>query len=391
MFELIKTLSTRFIFTRHKNGFINFIALMSICGIILGITALSTTMSVVNGFDITVREKLLSAIPHITVELYENNNDLDIENILKNNPDILESYPLIQKPLMVLENNKIQLLYANALPEKYLQEKIKGFEMLGSRLRGSGIIISSQAAENLNKTIGDSLTFAIDKNKFEKIKISGIFKNNDTITEKLALLSTNTAKKFGISSQYPTYAIYSKNPLNMTNLTNYLDEKIGDYGLVTTWQQYFAGYFESLQYTKNILFLMLGIIILVAAFNLLATLIMIVTEKYSDIAILRVLGISKKVIFCIFTMQGILLTTVGIILGIISGLLLTNNINYFIKLISKLSGHNLINQAVYIVDYLPTKFSWHEVWVIVGFTLFFAILATLYPAWHACNKKIAEV
>ena len=397
MFKLILNLSSRFAFTRHSNGFIKFIGAMSILGIILGITALSTTMAVLNGFDITVRDKLLNAVPHITVEAYDKKPETveRIEHILQRDKNIVSSYPLLQKPILSIENGKISPLYLNAMPNKYLKMRIKDLNIKNINNINNGIIISSQIADNLHKKVGDILNIATTATtsalNFKQIKIIGIFKNNDTISEKLALGSDNLINNLKITSPYLVYAVYVNDPLDVAAIGNKLSAEIGNDGFVNTWQRYFAGYFDALQYTKHILFLMLGIIILVAAFNLLATLIMIVTEKYADIAILRTLGASRKLIFNVFVIQGLLLSLIGIVGGVISGFVLTNNINELVQIISKILGHDLINQSVYIVNYLPTQFSWHEVLIIIVFTIALAISATLYPAWHACRKNPTEI
>jgi len=394
----------RFTINKHTNKFINIIAIISILGLALGITALITVLSVMNGFQLTVSEKLFNSIPHITLMSSDKNkNWTEVNSILDSFSSIKLHYPSIQKQIFFIKNNKINPIFLNAIPNEILKSKLSKLHTSPDPFISAEnpLIISNEVLNKMAMKIKDKVTIVssektniYDNNDFQyfSFNISGAFPTTDPLTSQIALMPINKAKKiFNNSSYISSTSIILNNPFQASEIINELRTKLPYDISMTTWNAFFNSYFQALSSTKQIMFLMLSLIIIIAAFNASASMIMIIKEQTPNIAILRVLGGSKFFIFRIFILQGLLICTTGIFLGVMGGYFLSKNITSLTYFLQQLLNTKFVNHNVYFIDYLPAYFEWHDVFHVSLFTFIIVIISSIIPAWQASQKLPTKI
>ncbi len=413
----------RYTKAKRDNHFISFISLASVIGIALGIIVLITVLSLMNGYESGMRERYLGMFSHVTLS----DADWNLPRWQQRRKQILETKdviavaPFIEKQVMLKEGNKVQATFLQAIiPE--LEKDIStvnqhmtpanSFKQL--KAGEYNIILGETLAKNLDIVIGDSITLlSPNKQSFSSATTSQSTVELDTspILKDFTIIATFKVDKQVYDSAYAF--IHLDDALELFNMNGDItglhiqlndafkakeasfaiadvQDKYKEEYVISNWKTSNANLFKVIQLQKSMLFLVVLLIIAVAAFNLVSTLIMMVTEKQSDIAILRTMGASPAQIMRIFIVQGSLLGLVGTIVGVTLGLLVASNITDVVHWLEQLFNFNLLKAEVHEITEIDAEINIKDVLLIAFSAISLSILATLFPAWQAAKVPPAE-
>ena len=394
----------RYMRAKKKNHFVSFISLSSMLGIGMGVMVLVTVLSVMNGFDDEIHKRFFGMAPEITVSGQDGkiSNWQALEKQLKDPPGVKAIAPYVGgQGLLTHEGQVLPIVLTGVLPEQeqgvtHLKDKLLVGNM--ADLQHFGIILGRGLAVNLGVILGDKVTIMVPQAsvtpagmvpRFKRFTVTGIFSagtgfNFDT---KLAFINLADAQKLmqlgdditGLKMKL--YDVYQA-----PAITEQLSSKLGEDYQVGNWTQQF----QAVKMEKNMMFLILLLIIAVAAFNLVSSLVMVVNDKQAEIAILRTIGATPGTILWIFIVQGMMVGLVGTILGLLAGVLLASNATTIVNALQSLFDVHLLSSSIYFVDYLPSKIMWSDLWQICAMAILMSFIATIYPAWRASKTVIAE-
>ena len=391
-------------YTRLKNrNFISFISLTSIIGITLGVMALIVVLSVMNGFKSELQTKILSVASDIEiVKIGENLKEWrDLKSNLKDIENISAIAPFTNNQAMLSlgKYNRgviVRGIVPSLEPEvSDLNLKIKEgeFNLIPDKYE---ILIGVDIARYFGLSVGDKVSLISSQANYSPIgmlprlkqfKIKGIFEvGMYEYDAGLVLIHLNDAQTLFQMGEYISGLRVKLNDLNQTRKTSSLMSgrfKNSDNLVVTDWTRQHANLFAAIQMEKKVMFVILTLIVAVAAFNIVSTLVMGVTEKTSDIAILRTLGATKKSILFVFMWQGILIGIVGTFLGMLLGITISLNIDTIVPFIEGLFGVQFLSKDIYYISVLPSKLLLSDVIFIGSMSLFLSIIATIYPSIRA--------
>lgn len=400
----------RYTRAKRRNHFVSFISLSSMLGIALGITALITVLSVMNGFQEEVRGRILAMTPHATinrwsgaVEDWQAVRDWALEDAR-----VVGGAPYIRGEAML--NNAS--LVSGALVQGILPAEENKVSDIGSKMvQGTldelrpgqfGIILGQALANALGVVVGDKITVITPQAsvtpagilpRLKRFDVVGLFKAGMYEYDRgLALIHVEDAAKL---FQYPEGTVNGVR-LKLHDLfmaprfSRELAGKLPETFVARDWTQDHASYFRAVQIEKTAMFVILTLIVAVAAFNIVSMLVMVVTDKQADIAILRTLGATPRSVMGIFIVQGITIGLVGTVLGLIGGVALATHVDVVVPFIERLFSIKILAPDVYLISDIPSKVQWSDV-ITIGLVAFgLATLATLYPAWRAARTQPAE-
>ncbi len=399
----------RYTRAQKKNHFVSFISLSSMLGIAVGVMVLITVLSVMNGFDEEIHKRFFGMAPEITITGQDGliRNWQQLEKDIAHQPDIKAIAPYVSaQGLITYEGQVYPMMLTGILPEA--EEAITALQhkmLNGSveNLNHFGIILGRALAENLGVGLGDQLTVMIPQAnvtpagmepRFKRFTVKGVFSagtgfNFDT---KLAFIHLTDAQKLLQLSSDEVSGIRLKirEEYEAPMLSVKLARQLGEGYQIGNWTESFGAFFEAVKMEKTMMFLILLLIIAVAAFNLVSSLVMVVNDKQAEIAILRTIGATPAMILKIFIVQGMMVGCVGVFLGVVSGMLLASNATKIVNAIQSFFGVHVLSSSIYFVDYLPSKIMFSDVWQVCVMALLMSFLATIYPAWRASKTVIAE-
>lgn len=400
----------RYTRAKRRNHFISFISITSMLGIALGVTALITVLSVMNGFDEEIRHRLFSMAPQIRVTTITGTTPQweELNTQLQKFPDVVGTAPYVNSQAMISYAGQVRpAIVDGILPN----EEAKVSKIAGKFVQGSldalrpghfGIVIGQELADNLGVSLGDKLTVVTPQAsvslagvipRFKRFTLVGIFKvgTGFGFDTGLAFIHLQDAQKlFQLDDEVSGVRVQLKNLYQAPKISNMMAKQLPPEYQVTDWTQEYGDLFQAIKLEKNMMFIILLLIIAVAAFNLVSTLVMVVTDKKSDIAILRTLGATPRTILATFMVQGTIVGFVGTLFGFIFGVLLALNITALVAAAENYLGIQLLASNMYYVNYLPSKIDWNDVANICGAALVMSLLATIYPAWRASRTQPAE-
>lgn len=400
----------RYTRVKRKNHFISFISLMSVLGIALGVGVLIAVLSVMNGFNREIRAQMLSGTPHITVGKI-GAPLLEWESLVKRlrqYPKIIGAAPYIynQGMLSSLSTGRVQGVLIRGIDAKQIKEVYPLSEHLTKgKLKDLkpgefGIILGKTLANNFGVTVGDkvslitpeaSVTPAGILPRIKRFTVVGIFKIGDLYDDKQAFIDIKDADKlFRMHGAVNGIQLKVQDELEAPRIARDVYRDLKQDYWVSDWTQDFGSFFKALQIQKIVMTFILLLIIAVAAFNLVSSLVMMVADKRSDIAILRTLGASRRSIMGIFMTQGGIIGLIGTVLGVILGLFLALNVTGWVDKIQESFNVKLVDQDVYLVGFLPSEIHMMDIIYIVILALVMCFIATLYPAWRAASIQPAE-
>ena len=396
----------RYLWSRKRNGFASFVTLISLMGVTLGVAALIVILSVMNGFEFELRERLLSMSAHGAIS----HNDESIsdwqptyETILEDN-DVLSVSPIISIQGMLRNNQNNQGVEINAVipsyEDKIIDNKVRflqgGMEALKPGL--NSILLGRALARNLNVMIGDTLLLLIPSvNDYQEIEpildrfiVRGIFEAGiQEYDSTLALVHLEDVQKLIGIDGVSELRFNSIDPMLASVISERLVSSLGKGFVGRDWTIENASYFRAIKLEKTMMSIMLLMVIGVAAFNIVASLIMVVTEKRTDIAVLRTLGMSPASIMRIFFLQGAMIGWFGTFFGVLLGVLIALNVPEWVPVIEQFFGFQIMPGDVFYVTAIPSLVILRDVIVIAVIAFLLTALATLYPANQAAKVNPA--
>ena len=406
-YELL--LGLRYTRAKRRNGFISFISLSSMIGIALGVTALITVLSIMNGFQQELRDRILGMTAHLT--LTENNERLQdwqtLYTSVKLNPDVLGAAPNIMEQGMLTRGEKVKgVAVRGVLPEFENQVADIDSKMLSGQLadlkpKAYSMILGSELASSLGVSVGDKITLIAPQGSFspvgivpriKRFTVVGIFNAGmHEYDSALAIIHIEDAQKvFKYKDSVGALQLKIEDLFDVFRVRSDLSSQLSQPLYVRDWTQQHANFFKAIDMEKRMMFIVLALIIMVAAFNIVSTMVMVVTDKQGDIAVLRTLGATPLAIQTIFMIQGLVIGLTGALLGLLGGVTLAWNIDVIIPFIENLLGFKFFPADVYYISSIPSKLVWEDVWYVTILAFFLTLLATLYPAWKASKVQPAE-
>lgn len=398
----------RYTRAKKKNHFVSFISLSSMLGIGMGVMVLLTVLSVMNGFDDEIHKRFFGMAPEITISGQDGKMDdwEGLEKSLKQTPGVTAIAPYVGgQGLLTHEGQVVPVVLTGILPAQeeavtHLKEKL----LLGdvNELAHFGIILGQGLAVNLGVSVGDQVTVMIPEAtvtpagmipRFKRFTVRGIFSagtgfNFDT---KLAFIHITDAQKLmQLGQSVSGLKLKIQDVYQAPVMSEQLATQLGESYQVGNWTDQFGAFFKAVKMEKTMMFLILLLIIAVAAFNLVSSLVMVVNDKQAEIAILRTIGARPSTILWIFIIQGMMVGVVGTVLGLIGGVALASNATTIVNRLQSLFDVHLLSSSIYFVDYLPSKILASDVLEICVMALLMSFVATIYPAWRASKTVIAE-
>jgi lipoprotein-releasing system permease protein len=399
----------RYTRAKRRNHFISFISLISMLGIALGVAALIIVLSVMNGFQKDIRARILGVTPHLQVESAEGRM-ADWKPVLdqvSKNPDISAVAPYVNGQGMLSLNDSVQgVMVRGILPDAEnrltgLSDKMKAGSLASLRPDEFGIVLGIDLARSLGAQVGDKILLLTPQGqitpagmlpRLKQFRVTGIFEiGMAPYDNSLALIHLNDAQKLYRMGEAVSGLSARLHDLDRApEVSAALEEKLPKDLYVTDWTRQNTNYFRAVQMEKRMMFIILSLIVAVAAFNIVSTLVMVVTDKQSDIAILRTLGASPVSIMQIFMVQGVVIGLVGTLLGVAGGVVVALNIGTIVPFIEHLFGVQFLAKDVYYISELPSDLHQTDVYTVAYFSFLISLVATLYPSWRASRTRPAE-
>lgn len=399
----------RYTRAKRRNHFISFISLISMLGIMLGVVALIAVLSVMNGFHKEVRERILGMTSHATISAYQNNlaEWQEAMQLSTQNPHVIGQAPFIEAQTMLTNGQRVNgAILRGILPDYEPRVSEVGDHMLAGSLdklvAGEfDIILGRELAQLLGVGVGDKVTVVTPQirvtpagamPRLKRFTVTGIFEvGMGEYDRGLALIHMGDAAKLLKLGEGVTGVRLKLDDLYLApEVSRELAKQLPGVYRVSDWTDQHRNFFSALRTEKRMMSLILFLIVAVAAFNIVSTLVMVVTDKQSDIAILRTLGISPRSVMGIFMIQGATIGFVGTALGIGGGILLSLNLESIVKTIEQLFHVNFLDPNIYYISSLPSDLQWNDVGMISVSAFLITLVATLYPAWRASRTQPAE-
>jgi lipoprotein-releasing system permease protein len=391
-----------------RNSFISFISLISMAGIALGVAALIVVLSVMNGFQKEVRDRMLSVLSHIEVS--------DAYGALPNweetarqamqNREVVGAAPYVSGQALVTRDDTVRgVAVRGVLPA----EEPKVSDVAGQVRRGDfnalragefNVVLGGELARILRVGLGDKITLIAPQGqvtpagvipRLKQFTVVGMFDaGHYEFDSTLAFVHIEDAQKMFKLEAPSGLRLRIRDMQQAPEVALALSKVLSGDLLISDWSRQNRNWFAAVQTEKRMMFIILTLIIAVAAFNLVSTLVMTVTDKQADIAILRTLGASPGAIMKIFMIQGALVGLIGTAIGIGLGVLVALNVDVIVPFIEHLLKVQFLPRDIYLISALPSDLRWADVWTIGGVAVILAFLATLYPSWWAARVKPAE-
>ncbi len=398
----------RYMRARKKTHFVSFISFTSMLGIAVGVMVLITVLSVMNGFDEEIHKRFFGMAPEITIT--EHDGELhhwqDIQEKAMTVPGVLGAAPFVaEQGLVTYDGQVLPVMLTGILPKE--EEKITHLNdkvLIGdlNKLPHFGTVLGRELAEALGVMIGDKITVMIPKAtvsiagmepRFKRFTVVGVFSAGAgfSFDSKLAFIDLDNAQKLmQLEGAVSGLKLRIQDVYDAPKLTEQLSHLLGESYRVGNWTEQFGDFFQMVKMEKTMMSLILMLIIVVAAFNLVSSLVMLVNDKQADIAILRTMGATPRFILSVFVIQGLLVGLLGTLLGLVAGLLLAYNVTDLLNAVQHFFGVQLLASNVYFVDYLPSKILWSDVFQVSMAAVVLSFFATLYPAFRASKTVITE-
>ncbi len=399
----------RYLGARRDNRFVGFISGIAMAGIALGVATLIAVLSVMNGFESDLKQRILDVVSHATLEGGDGGMADWREVALRTGgqPGVVAIAPFIEGRGMLVAGQRSAAVELRAV----LPVEERAVSSLERHLSGQGldeltpgawrIVLGRGLAERLQVRIGEPVQVAIGQGnvtpvgvtpRMRRFIVAGLMDvGMYEFDQGLALLHLDDARRLYRMGDAVTGLRYSfVDAESAGRRIRELAEGVDPNYYFSDWSRRHGNFFRSIQVTKSIMFVVLLLVVAVAAFNIVSTLVMVVKEKRADIAILRTLGGSPRDMLRIFVAQGAVIGVAGTAIGVALGLLICANITALVAGLERLMGITLIDPSVYFISELPTEVQWGDVFVIAATALLLGVLATIYPAWRAATTQPAE-
>ncbi|HEY9198261.1 MAG TPA: lipoprotein-releasing ABC transporter permease subunit, partial [Gammaproteobacteria bacterium] len=382
---------------------------ISMLGIALGVTALITVLSVMNGFENELRTRILGMAAHMQVMGFGSglSDWRTVASIAETDPEVVGSAPYVEAETMLTQGNRVSgTILRGILPEAEPAVSDVGKHMLSGSLDDLkpgeyGIVLGRELATILGAAVGDKVTVVSPQAtitpvgtmpRLRRFTVVGLFEVGMYEYDRgVALVHVDDAAKlFQLGDKVSGVRLKLADMFAVQSVSESLRARLPAETLLTDWTRQHANFFSAVQTEKRVMFVILALIVAVAAFNIVSTLVMVVTDKQADIAILRTLGTTPRSIMVVFIVQGTIIGAFGTLLGMIGGVALALNVETIVPFIEQLFGVHFLSPDVYYISKLPSQLEWTDVTRITGVAFLLSLLATLYPAWRASRTQPAE-
>jgi lipoprotein-releasing system permease protein len=403
----------RYLKAKRKQTFISIITFFSIIGIMLGVMALIVVLAVMDGFGHEIREKILGTNAHIVLSKYGSGikNYREVIKKVEGVPGVLAAAPFASVQVMLSGTGGVAGAFVRGI-DPPLERKVSNLQKsiieghidtlnrdAGGRL--PGIIIGKELAKNLGVFLDDTITVISPLGdmtpvgmapRVKRFKVTGIFEfGMFDYDSTIAYISLPSAQEFlRIGDVATSIEITVKDIYQAGAIAERIEEKAGPGYYAKDWMTMFKKLFSALKLEKLMMFILLSLIVGVAAFNIITTLIMVVMEKHRDIAILKSMGARRSSIMKVFVFEGFVVGLVGTFLGAVFGLLIAHNLGTITGLLERLFGFKAMPGDVYWINQLPSRVDPVDVVIVIGVAMGISLLATLYPAWKAASLDPTE-
>ena len=383
----------RFLFSKYNLSFISIISKISIIGLMLGVGILITVLSVMNGFEKELREKILGFTSHVNVYPHNQHTIEELKLILDTNKNIA-SYSVINRNEELISSDSVNnypiIMHNVNSKNELLTSNISEMMQAGdfSLKKPTDIVIGNVLAKNLKVTIGDKIIITNYKGiyKSNKYIVSGIFDSGINEYNQRFVYGSNI--NLYNTNEFSYVKLKLIDPLQASYVSSQL---FNSYSLITSnWTETHNALFQAINNEKRVMFIILALIIAIASFNIISSLTLLVMNKQKDIAILISLGINKRTIESIFLIQGFIIGIVGISLGVLLGLTLSININSIVLFAESLFSVTLISPDVYHLDEVPYIILISDIYKIIVMTFIMVLLSSIYPAQKASKLIPAQ-
>lgn len=397
----------RYLSAKRRNHFISFISMSSMIGMTLGVAVLILVLSVMNGFDRELRERILGMVPHAVLYKYGGIDDWEVlATRVEGLPGVAAAAPLTRLQGMLGYGGRVQGVMITGIEPKVeervsiLPQHMKEGELSSLEAGEFGVVIGELLARHLKVGLGDKITMMLPEAtlspagvlpRIKRVTVTGIFSVGAELDSNLAVINIEDARKLGrIDAEVQSLRIRFDDlfdaPAGIWEIVGELDGRYSG----TDWTRTHGNLFQAIRMEKTMIGLLLLMIVAVAAFNIISTLIMVVTDKQADIAILRTMGATPRTIMGIFMVQGLSIGVVGVLLGTTLGIMGALTISELITALERLFQFQILNADVYFISYLPSQLKLSDVAIVVSASLLISFFATLYPSYRASRVQPAE-
>ena len=398
----------RYTRAKRRNHYISFISLTSMIGLALGVLAMIVVLSVMNGFQKEMSSRILGMVPHATLSADRPLDDWQaVAATAMQHKQVNGAAPFAELEGMFSYKGNMQPVQINGIdPAEEQKVSIIGRHMVQGRLEDLkagefGVVIGEISARRFRLNVGDKLTLIVPEAskaaggitpRMLRLSVVGVFKVGAELDGSLALI--HIADASGIQrladGQVQSVRIALKDLYQAPQVSAAIATQLGAGFKAIDWTRTQGSLFSAMQMEKTMIGLLLLLIIAVAAFNIIATLIMVVADKRADIAILRTLGATPRQVMAIFMVQGTVIGCIGTLIGGVLGVTVALNISSWVAWLEKASGAHIFSSDVYFISSLPSDLRGLDVLLICAAALSMSFLATLYPSWRASRTQPAE-
>ncbi len=399
----------RYTRAKRRNHFISFISLSSMLGIALGVTALITVLSVMNGFEKELRERILGMASHATISRFRGALEdwPAVAERARQHPRVVGVAPYVQGEAMLTRGRYVRgALVRGVLPEEEPKVSDIGKYLIAGSLDSLragefNVLLGKGLAGVLGARIGDKVTLVAPKAtptpagilpRLRRFTLTGIFEvKHGQYDNQLAIVHLDDAARlFQLDGGVSGLRVKLDDMFLAPAVGRELAADLPGTFWVRDWTQYQANFFRALKTEKTVMFVILTLIVAVAAFNIVSALTMVVTDKESDIAILRTLGVTPGSVMLIFIVQGTLIGLIGTLLGLLGGVALADNVETLVPAIEQFFDTKFLSPDIYYISDVPSDMRWSDIGLVTSVAFLMSIVATIYPAWRASRTQPAE-
>ncbi|MBF3238055.1 lipoprotein-releasing ABC transporter permease subunit LolE [Aeromonas veronii] len=394
-------LGLRYSRSRRRNGFIAFISASSLIGIALGVMALILGLSAMNGFERELKDRVLSVVPQGELDAVERPlpDWPRLRDYLLAQPGVEAAAPVIRLNGLLEHGSALKGVQLRAvLPDLEANLSDAGKYMTGRGLRElqpgeRGVILGKTIADKLGVKVGDSVALLLPQGgdqagiknpRREALTVVGLLEIGGQLDGLLGFMHLADAQGItSMGSDVEGFSLRVSDVLNAQNITIAAAQQFPHHVYIRSWMNSQGYLYQDIQMVRTVMYVVMLMVVAVACFNIVSTLVMAVNEKRSEIAILKTMGASPGQIRLTFVIQGMVNGVAGALLGALLGGLLSSKLTQILSVVEKLIGHRFLNPDIYFIDFLPTELHMQDLLIVTGAAILMSLVATLYPAWRA--------